>query len=274
MRFDLTDLRLFLAVVDAGSITHGAAEIGLSLPAASERLRDMEATGEVVLLHRGRRGITPTEAGEMLTHHARTILHQMARMRGDIGHYAKGMRASVRIVANTATVTEFLPDRLGPWMADHPQLDIELKERGSAEIARSIAAGFGEIGILSSAVETGALTLRPFAVDRLVVVTSGASADGKPPGAVRRPSRISLHRPDGRGSSGSYRGPSRVGRSAAEDARSTSRVRRHLSNGGGRRRDRRRPRGRPPTLPAVDPDRDRPPARRMGYPPSVAVRPR
>lgn len=43
MRFDLTDLRLFLAVVDAGSITHGAAEVGLSLPAASERIRDMRA---------------------------------------------------------------------------------------------------------------------------------------------------------------------------------------------------------------------------------------
>ncbi len=55
MRFDLTDLRLFLAVADTGSITHGAAEVGLSLPAASERLRDMEAAGQVMLLERGRR---------------------------------------------------------------------------------------------------------------------------------------------------------------------------------------------------------------------------
>ncbi len=54
MRFDLTDLRLFLAVADAGSITHGAADAGLSLPAASERLRDMERTGGVRLLERGR----------------------------------------------------------------------------------------------------------------------------------------------------------------------------------------------------------------------------
>ncbi|OUI97715.1 helix-turn-helix domain-containing protein, partial [Acetobacter cibinongensis] len=68
MRFDLTDLRLFLAVVDAGSITHGAAEAGLSVPAASERFRDMEAAGEVTLLIRGRCGIALTEAGEMLAH--------------------------------------------------------------------------------------------------------------------------------------------------------------------------------------------------------------
>ena len=170
MRFDLTDLRLFLAVVDAGSITHGAAEVGLSLPAASERLRDMEVTGEVSLLNRGRRGITPTEAGEMLTHHARTILHQMAQMRGDIGQYAKGLRASVRIFANTAAVTEFLPERLGSWMAENLQVDVDLKERESGEIARNVGAGFAEIGVLSSAVETGKLTMRPFAIDRLVVV--------------------------------------------------------------------------------------------------------
>lgn len=172
MRFDLTDLRLFLAVVDAGSITHGAAEAGLSLPAASERLRDMEATGEVTLLNRGRRGIAPTEAGEVLAHHARTILHQMAQMRGDIGQYAKGLRASVRIFANTAAMTEFLPERLAPWMAAHSQIDVDLRERESSEIARSVGAGFAEIGVLSSAVETGDLTMRPFAIDRLVVVTS------------------------------------------------------------------------------------------------------
>ncbi|MFG1402412.1 LysR family transcriptional regulator [Xanthobacter sediminis] len=174
MRFDLTDLRLFLAVVEAGSITHGAAEAGLSLPAASERLREMEATGEVVLLTRGRRGVAPTAAGEALAHHARAVLHQMACLRGELGEYARGLRATIRLLANTAAVTELLPERLAPWMAAHPQADVELKERQSGEIARSIAAGHAEIGILSDAVEPHGLDLRPFAVDRLVVVAARA----------------------------------------------------------------------------------------------------
>lgn len=57
-------------------------------------------------------------------------------------------------------------------MAVNPRIDIDLKERASGEIARSIGAGFAEIGVLSSAVETGGLTMRPFAIDRLVVVAS------------------------------------------------------------------------------------------------------
>lgn len=181
MRFDLADLRLFLAVVDAGSITHGAAAAGLSLPAASERLRDMEADGAVALLDRGRRGVVPTPAGEALAHHARTILAQMAQMRGELGRHAKGLRATVRVLANTAALTEILPERLAPWMAAHPQVDVDLKERQSTEIARGIATGVADIGILSDAAETAALILRPFALDRLVaVVARGDPLAGRP----------------------------------------------------------------------------------------------
>lgn len=172
MNFDLVDLRLFLAVVEAGSITHGASEAGLSLAAASERLRDMEATGDVRLLDRGRRGVMPTEAGLALTHHARLILQQVGQMRGDIGHFAKGVRSTIRVLANTAAMTVHLPDRLAPWLVAHPQVDIDLKERQSRDIARSIALGFAELGILSDAVDTSGLDLHPFVTDRLVVVVA------------------------------------------------------------------------------------------------------
>ncbi|MQW88238.1 LysR family transcriptional regulator [Sinorhizobium saheli] len=170
MPFDLSDFRLFLAVAEAGSITHGATEAGLSLPAASERLREMETSAGVKLLDRGRRGVTLTEAGEALLHHARLILSQVARMRGEIGQFAKAVRGTVRLLANTAAMAEFLPARLAPWLVAYPQADIVIKERQSADIARSIALGFAEIGVLSDLVETTGLTLRPFVTDRLVMV--------------------------------------------------------------------------------------------------------
>lgn len=182
MRFDLTDLRLFLAVAWAGSITHGADDAGLSLAAASERLREMEAAAGVRLFDRGRRGVTPTEAGEALMHHARLILGQAARMRGEIGQLAAGARTAIRLFANTAATAEILPARLAPWLARHPRVDITLKERESADIARAVARGSAEIGVLSAAVDTAGLDLRPFAVDRLVVV----APRGHPLAARRR----------------------------------------------------------------------------------------
>ncbi|RKP47164.1 LysR family transcriptional regulator [Pararobbsia silviterrae] len=172
MRFDLVDLRLFLAVLDAGSITHGAEAAGLSLPAASQRLRDMEIESGVTLLDRGRRGVTPTHAGEALAHHAMLIQRQMAQMRNELDEHAQGVRTVVPLMAPTAAITEHLPDRLATWMALHPHIDVELKERQSAEVVRALTNGLTEIGIVSDTVSTEGLQLRPFVVDRLVVVAS------------------------------------------------------------------------------------------------------
>ena len=174
MCFDFTEVRLFLAVADAGSITHGAADVGLSLAAASDRLREMEATGKVLLLERGRRGVVLTEAGEALSHHAREILNQAALMRGELGLVAKGIRATIRIVANTAAVVDTLPTRLSPWLAAHSKVDVELRERQSHEIARSVAAGFADISVLSDTATNEELLLKPFAVSKLAVVSAQA----------------------------------------------------------------------------------------------------
>ncbi|MGF6174568.1 LysR substrate-binding domain-containing protein [Ensifer sp. 4252] len=172
MRFDLIDLRLFLAVVEAGSITHGAQAANLSLAAASERLRGMEDKGGVQLLARGRRGVTTTAAGDALAHHARLVLRQMEHMHGELGEYARGLRSTIRLLANTAAITEFLPDRLGPWLRAHPQTDVDLKERQSSDIAKAVSGGLAEIGIISDAVDTTGLRLIPFAIDRLVAVVA------------------------------------------------------------------------------------------------------
>lgn len=43
MRFDLTDMRLFLTVVECGSLTQGAREMHLALASVSERIAGMES---------------------------------------------------------------------------------------------------------------------------------------------------------------------------------------------------------------------------------------
>jgi len=88
MRFDLPDLSLFRHVVEAGSITGGAARANLALAAASTRIRNMEEALGAALLLRSRQGITPTQAGRTLLQHARAILRQAERLREDLSAYA------------------------------------------------------------------------------------------------------------------------------------------------------------------------------------------
>jgi len=97
VRFDLTDLKLFLHVVEAGSITHGAERMHIAVAAASTRIRNMELTLGTPLLQRERLGVQPTAAGRTLVHHARQILQQAERMRGDLAEYADGLRGQIRL---------------------------------------------------------------------------------------------------------------------------------------------------------------------------------
>ena len=92
MHFDLTDLRLFVTVIEQGSLTRGARAMSLALASASERVSRMEVALGVPLLERNRRGIRPTAAGDALVHHARLILGQVEQMRGELRDYAKGLK--------------------------------------------------------------------------------------------------------------------------------------------------------------------------------------
>ncbi len=186
MRFDLTDLRLFLHVTEAASITHGAERTNMALASASARIRGMEETLGTPLLERGRRGVRPTPAGLALAHHARLLLQQVERMRGELGEYARGLKGHVRLPCNTAALSEFLPDALAGFLAAHPHIDVDLEERPSHAVARAVADGLGDVGVLSDSVEAAGLETFPFRDDRLVlVVPRGHPLAGRPRIAFR-----------------------------------------------------------------------------------------
>ncbi|MFT4103260.1 MAG: LysR family transcriptional regulator [Burkholderiaceae bacterium] len=178
MRLDIADLRLFLCVVEAGSITRGAQHAHLALASASERLRSIEQDAGVALLVRRARGVVPTEAGEALAHHARLILQQRALLWGELKDFASGARGTLQLYAGTAALTEWLPHKLAPWLAQRPHLRIELKERTSTDIARNIDAGLIEAGIVSDATDVSGLGvhLQPVSRNHLVLIVAQGHA--------------------------------------------------------------------------------------------------
>lgn len=183
MRFDHTDLRLFLLIFETRSITGGAARAHLSLASASARLRAMEASLGTALFTRGSRGVEATPAGDTLAHHARLVLEQVERMQTELADHAQGRTATVRLWANTAALTEFLPAALGRFLRAAPHVRIDLRERRSSETIEAVLAGVVDVGIVSDALDHGVLQVLPFAIDELVLVVAADHA-------LRRPERM------------------------------------------------------------------------------------
>ncbi|MGU3497153.1 LysR family transcriptional regulator [Xanthobacteraceae bacterium A53D] len=180
MRFDLVDLKLFLAILETGSITAGAARCHLALPSASARVRGMEEVADTALLVRSRSGVTPTPAGDALAHHARIILGQSERMRGELSRYGRGLKGHVRLWSNTAAFSVGLSGDLARFLARHPDVDVDLEERPSREIAPALRAGLIHIGLLSDVGDTAGLETRTYGEDVLMgVLPRGHALAGK-----------------------------------------------------------------------------------------------
>lgn len=170
MIFDLTDLRLFVNVVDGGTITAGAAASCITLASASERIRGMETALGVPLLLRERRGVSPTPAGRTLQSHALIVLQQVERMQSDLGAHASGVRGHVRIMCNSAAISDWLPDRLAEFLCAHPGVSIDLAERASQEIVDAVRSNGCDIGVLGDSVDMTGLQTFLLGLDPLMVV--------------------------------------------------------------------------------------------------------
>ncbi|KMN16338.1 LysR substrate-binding domain-containing protein [Pseudomonas weihenstephanensis] len=170
MHVDLIDLRLFVNIVQAGNITAGARLSHLSLPAASARIRAIEASLGVELLQRSRRGISPTPAGQALAQHARLLLQQVERMNHDLSEYAQGFKGRVRLLCNTAALTEYLPELLADFVHQHPHISVDQHELTSLRITHALRQDAGDIGIISDAVDTQDLQTLAFRDDPLMLV--------------------------------------------------------------------------------------------------------
>jgi molybdate transport repressor ModE-like protein len=172
MRFDLVDLSLFRHIVEAGSITHGAARANLALAAASARVRGMEETLGAALLTRSRQGVALTPAGRTLLAHARVLIERVERLQGDLAAYAGGTVGQIRLLSNTNALTEFLPEVLSAYLARHSGVSVDIEERTSDEIVGLVAEGAADLGIVAGTVDTGSLQTYPFRQDRFVVVVA------------------------------------------------------------------------------------------------------
>lgn len=172
MHFDIPDLRLFIHVAEASSLTGGARRASLSTAAASMRIKSLEGQLGSRLLYRDSQGVELTPAGHELLNHARAIMRQVEYIKDEFSQYAEGESGHLRIFANTTAVSDFMPDVLARFLVSRPGVTIDLQERLTNDIVRGVIDGSTDLGVVAGPIRANKkLEIIPFSVDRLVVVT-------------------------------------------------------------------------------------------------------
>jgi len=169
---DLTTLRLFVSVCEAGNIARAGEQANIVGSAISKRLAQLEDQLGTPLLARKRYGVVPTTAGQTLLEHARAMLDSAARIEADMRNFAAGARGQVRVLASVSAMTESLAEDVAAFLAHakHRAIQVDLEERVSPEIVRGVQEGMASLGVCWDAAELNGLQSRPYRSDHLCVV--------------------------------------------------------------------------------------------------------
>lgn len=147
---DLRQLRYFTAIVEQGSFSKAAVKLRVAQPALSQHLRHMEDELGVALLHRGTRGVQPTEAGERLLTKARIILAEFAELRDSVRGEAAAPAGEVRIGLPGTVSEQFSVPLIEAAQERYPDVRIRIAEAMSGFVLDWLRKGEVDLAVIYS----------------------------------------------------------------------------------------------------------------------------
>lgn len=169
LRLDPTSLNLFVRVVEEGTITAAADREHIAAAAVSKRLSELESVLQTPLLMRTNKGVEATAAGFALLAMARRVLHELDQIPVQMQSYTSGVRGIVRVSASMSAITQFLPADIQSFLNEYPDVQVQLEEKASSAVTKSVADNAADIGIYTATPHGQQLETQLYHMDRLVL---------------------------------------------------------------------------------------------------------
>ncbi|SDZ42977.1 transcriptional regulator, LysR family [Variovorax sp. YR266] len=149
-----------------------AREFGITQPAISSALKDLESGLGVTLFNRNARGLTATPAGEIVAFYFKRVLSELRHIGPDIAASEGTLQGSVNVGALPLGRTQILPLAIASLLARHPGLHVTTVESPYDALAASLRSGDIDfiLGALRSAGEAKDLQQEPLFEDRISVI--------------------------------------------------------------------------------------------------------
>ena len=122
----LEDMALFVRIVDAGSITKAAEQLGIAKSAVSRRLKALESRLGNQLISRTTRNSTLTETGAQYYRHASNILNEVKALNEHISGVQSRIEGTLKLTAPLSFGLLHLSDLIDDYANLHPNLSFEL----------------------------------------------------------------------------------------------------------------------------------------------------
>lgn len=166
-------LRLLQQIALHGQLQQAALAVGMSQPAASRMLSEIERNLGAVLFARQPRGMVPTEIGQVVVQRVSAILHEMSRLSQDLRSMRQGLLGTARVGAVTGPAVSLLVSALREVKTQAPQADITVEVLPSRELLHLMEEGVLDfaLGRILPEVDRNAYDIYPVSDEQVVFVT-------------------------------------------------------------------------------------------------------
>jgi DNA-binding transcriptional LysR family regulator len=147
---ELHQLRCFLAVVEEGGFNRATTRLHISQPALSYQIKQLEQELGATLFHRRPGGVSPTEAGRVLSGYAREVLESVNQARAAVQELAEGVTGEIRVGTANSVGIYFLPRVLWRVREKYPSVRPTVMYRHSNEIMEILSANRLELAIVTN----------------------------------------------------------------------------------------------------------------------------
>ena len=168
----LTMLRSFCAVVEHGSFSRAAQQLGITQPAVSQQIRRLEDDYGTQLIHRKGGDAVLTEAGHAVYDYARQIVALHSKSKAAAQETRQTYADRLSIAASTGVGEDFLPHALVSFRERLPDVRVDMYIGDSAEILARLVREHLDLGFVGRIQRDRHLEFEHFWEDRLVLVVS------------------------------------------------------------------------------------------------------
>lgn len=177
----LTQLRYFLGIAAAGTMSGAARQIGIAQPALSLQIAHLEAEFGQALFVRHGRGMTLTEVGQRLKGRAVEILRQVELTRDELSANPESPSGTVVVGMATSANMAFSVDLLISARRRFPRLKVQLVESMSGFLLEWVERGRIDMAVVYDVTPHATLSVERLATENLYLIASpGADAAVKP----------------------------------------------------------------------------------------------
>ncbi|MCA9291329.1 MAG: hydrogen peroxide-inducible genes activator [Phycisphaerales bacterium] len=171
---ELRQLRYFVAVAEAGTISRAAARCGITQPSLSQQIMKLERELGVELLDRLGRGVAMTDAGRALLARARPILGAVREIEGSLRVDVDEGRGRLAVGAIPTMAPYLVPALVARLREEYPECEIIVREDLTQNLVEAIADHELDVAIMSTPIDHDLIDLQVVGREALLVVAPAA----------------------------------------------------------------------------------------------------